>query len=244
MYQLACWNVRGLNDPSKHVEVRNLIFDNKISCIGLIENKHSLDNIENICKSIWPNWNYVHNGSRDSRSRVLVGWNPNIWDLNVINSSSQFIHVKLVSHDKEVSYNATFVYGSNHIHVRRNLWADILKLASCIQHEPWVVLGDFNAIRYSHEKDGGSRKWPNHMNELNSCICGCMLEDLKYRGLFYTWQNNNGDYLIRRKLDRVLVNDQWIQNLPNSEAWFLSHCILYHSPMVVSLFLCMPEHNQ
>ena len=63
MYQLACWNVRGLNDPSKHVEVRNLTFDNKISCIGLIENKLSLDNIENICKSIWSNWNYMHNGS-------------------------------------------------------------------------------------------------------------------------------------------------------------------------------------
>ena len=235
MYQIACWNVRGLNDPSKHVEVRNLIFDNKISCFGLIENKLSLDNIDNVCKSIWPKWKYAHNSSGNSRSRILIGWNPEVWDLKVFDCSNQLIHVNLVSHANDVSCYATFVYGSNYVQVRRSLWTDILRLASQLSNEAWVVLGDFNAIRYSHEKDGGTRKWPTHMNDLNDCVRDSMLEDLKYKGLFYTWQNNNGNHLIRRKLDRVLVNDQWLHFLPNSEASFLSHCVSDHTSMLVSL---------
>lgn len=235
MYQIASWNVRGLNDSSKHVEVRKLIFDNKISCIALIENKLNLDNLGHVCNSIWPKWKYTYNGSNVSRCRILIGWNPDVWDLHVLDNSNQFIHAKLVSIANDVSCFATFVYGSNYIHERNKLWADIVKIASRFQHEPWVVLGDFNAIRFSHEKEGGTRKWPRHMNDFNKCVLDSSLEDLKYTGMFFTWQNNNGDYLIRRKLDRVLVNDRWLISLPNSEARFLSHCVSDHTPMLASL---------
>lgn len=83
-----------------------------------------------------------------------------------------------MSFANDVSYVATFVYGSNYVSARRTLWGDILSIASRFQHEAWVVLGDFNAIRFSHEKDGGSRKWPSHMNELDGCVVGSLLEDV------------------------------------------------------------------
>ena len=155
----------------------------------------------------------------------------------VIASDSQYIHSKVVAHMSSVSYLATFLYGSNYVRVRKDLWKNFQNIASGSHSEPWIVLGDFNAIRTSQDKDGGTKKWPGYMNDLNDCILDCMLDDLRYKGLFYTWQNNNGDYLIRRKLDRVLVNDQWLMHLPNSEANFLSHCVSDHCLMLVFLGL-------
>ena len=88
----------------------------------------------------------------------MIGWNPDVWDLTVLDICHQFIHTRIVSFANDVSYVATFVYGSNYVSARRTLWGDILSIASRFQHEAWVVLGDFNAIRFSHEKDGGSQK--------------------------------------------------------------------------------------
>lgn len=37
MFNIGCWNTRGLNDPLKQLEVKFLIRSIKISIIGLVE---------------------------------------------------------------------------------------------------------------------------------------------------------------------------------------------------------------
>lgn len=69
---------------------------------------------------------------------------------------------------------------------------------------------DFNAIRFSFERRGGSTSWPVYMNDLHNYFFYSGLEDLKAYGSTFTWSNNNEASFISRKLDRVVVNDKWM----------------------------------
>ena len=74
------------------------------------------------------------------------------------------------------------------------------------------------------------------MEDLNSCCTEAMLEDLKATGFHYTWDNNSsGDRFLTRKLDRVLVNPDWLSSFSFAEAAFLPSGSSDHSPVVVNL---------
>ncbi|KAL7197307.1 hypothetical protein ACSBR2_019903 [Camellia fascicularis] len=101
---------------------------------------------------------------------------------------------------------------------------------------PFVVLGDFNAIRYYHEKFGGFSTWSLEKEAFNSYILRSELVDLSYGGCLFTWANKRegGDY-IATKIDRVIVNEAWLDQFPASTASFPTSCISDHSPAVVTV---------
>ena len=70
-----------------------------------------------------------------------------------------------------------------------------------------MVAGDFNTIKWSHEKTGGSTLRAIRLVDYNDCIQGVGLMDFKLNGSRFTWSNSSvGDSRIECKLDRVLVN--------------------------------------
>ncbi|XP_028087316.1 uncharacterized protein LOC114288025 [Camellia sinensis] len=72
--------------------------------------------------------------------------------------------------------------------------------------------------------------------EFNSYILASELGDLSYSGCQFTWANKRdcGEY-IATKIDRVLVNESWLDKFPNSTAIFLPSTISDHSPAVVTV---------
>ncbi|XP_052195956.1 uncharacterized protein LOC127803609 [Diospyros lotus] len=60
--------------------------------------------------------------------------------------------------------------------------------------------------------------------------------DLAYSGPKLTWTNKRfGEECILRKLDRALVNDNWLSHYPDSKTLFLQPGISDHSSVVVAL---------
>ena len=59
------------------------------------------------------------------------------------------------------------------------------------------------------------------------------MDDLRYGGDLYSWCNKQLDNPIMKKLDRVLVNQEWILKFPNSGANFLSPILSDHSVCMV-----------
>ncbi|XP_074288195.1 uncharacterized protein LOC141613361 [Silene latifolia] len=72
------------------------------------------------------------------------------------------------------------------------------------------------------------------MTDFQSCIDHCQFFDSLAAGSFYTW-NNKQDPPTRvySRLDRVLVNSDWIQARGNSYAHFYNEGIFDHTPCVV-----------
>ena len=96
--------------------------------------------------------------------------------------------------------------------------------------------GGFNAIRSPREKSGGTTQWPPHMDKFNNCLYSCVLDDLRFSGCYYTWNNRqDAPNHISSKIDRVLVNESWMRTFPYSNAFFPTPRLSDHSPVFVSL---------
>ncbi|XP_062103058.1 uncharacterized protein LOC133814061 [Humulus lupulus] len=107
----------------------------------------------------------------------------------------------------------------------------------CIYAVPWMVIGDFNEILSLHERIG-KKVTTKLSSRFQDCLSFCHLEDLKFSGCFYTWNNKQrAKEKIYSKIDRALVNSQWTDYFPNSEAVFLPEGIFDHSPVLVHFYL-------
>jgi exonuclease III len=207
--QFGFWNMRGLNDPLKQKEVRSFVNKNKLSVIGLVEHKIKEHNFSRVFSSMIPFWSFVHNYTNSSSGRICIGWDPTIVKVFVLAQTSQAIHCGIHSVTGDINFTATFVYGSNDYHERDALWQF---LSTWNNPGPWVILGDFNALRYPSDKVGGDPHWPSYMDDFAKCIAFNELEDLKYTGCHFTWSNKQDpSHVVTTKIDRVLVNEQWIK---------------------------------
>jgi hypothetical protein len=65
-----------------------------------------------------------------------------------------------------------------------------------------LIIGDFNEILYSWEKEGGAPRANRYMKSFQDCLSDCGLEDLGYIGDIFTWQRGK----IRERLDRDVPN--------------------------------------
>ncbi|XP_077215426.1 uncharacterized protein LOC143849980 isoform X2 [Tasmannia lanceolata] len=118
---------------------------------------------------------------------------------------------------------------------RRDLWAAMVDVSQHIQR-PWISLGDFNAIRYVDERWRGGDPVLADMNDFNTCIDDCSLTDLKSVGQVLSWHNSSrvGNIKLRR-LDRALVNVDWLSDFPNSFAHYKNSGLSDHAPIIVNL---------
>ncbi|XP_020689362.2 uncharacterized protein LOC110104548 [Dendrobium catenatum] len=91
---------------------------------------------------------------------------------------------------------------------------DLLNIANDID-SPWAVVGDFNCCRMPNEKAGGIPLSSTCLGDFNNLIFNAGLHDLSSVGHFYTWFNQQHNNPIHIKLDRVLVNNCWLNSFPN-----------------------------
>lgn len=80
--------------------------------------------------------------------------------------------------------------------------------------EPYIVGGDFNIIRFSHDKNKGGRVC-RHTNTFNAIIHAYELREITMNGGKYTWSNNQTIPTLE-KLDRVLMSKDWEDIFPNA----------------------------
>jgi hypothetical protein len=53
---------------------------------------------------------------------------------------------------------------------------------------PWIVIGDFNEIPYSDEKEGGNPRPLCMMQDFRDRLPDCELHDMGFMGDKFTWQ--------------------------------------------------------
>ena len=230
---IGCWNVRGLNDPIKHSELRQLIHQERMVFFGLVETRVRDRNKDNVSQLLLRNWSFLYNYDFSCRGRIWVCWNADLVKVDVLGMSDQAIHVSVMILAANICFNTSIIYGDNNASLREALWSDIVSRSDGWESTPWILMGDFNAIRNQSERLGGSSTWAGHMDRLETCIREAKVDDLRYSGMHYTWTNQCPENLIMRKLDRVLVNEKWNLTFPLSEARFLPSGMSDHSPMVV-----------
>ncbi|KAK9698289.1 hypothetical protein RND81_08G093800, partial [Saponaria officinalis] len=139
-------------------------------------------------------------------------------------------------------YNSFCNYSTHHNGRIWVLWnpatiqVTVLEEHSQVVHlGPWIVLGDFNVIRYDHEKISNTPPVVTELLDFNNCVLNCNLDDISSTGCEFTWHNRqDSDSRVYSKLDRVMINAEWGRQFMQSSAQFLIPGVSDHSPSVVT----------
>lgn len=126
----------------------------------------------------------------------------------------------------------TAVYAVNLIMTRKHLLEDLSTKVG-FSTIPWIMLGDFNTIRFPHEKVGGNPSNLVEMNKFNKCVDICGLMDAKMSGHLVTWSNKCTRKRIMSRLDRALVNVEWFTEFPTCSGNYTSARLSDHATIVI-----------
>ncbi|XP_048134251.1 uncharacterized protein LOC115752843 [Rhodamnia argentea] len=189
-----------------------------LSCIGIVETKVKMSRFENLSAGLMSGWLWISNYDYSPRGRIWLGWDPWMVAMEVQAKSAQAIHsyVRLLASNK--ACYVSVIYGDHTFVSRRTLWADPVQSSVLFAASPWLVAGDFNAIRDDTDRLGSSNAWIPAFDEFATCLTQRGLEDLRYIGHRFTWSTSSGPQRKQRKIDRVLVNARWYLEFSYSKA--------------------------
>ncbi|XP_074282970.1 uncharacterized protein LOC141607512 [Silene latifolia] len=175
-------------------------------------------------------WSITTNSSWHKGGRIWVLWKPELFTINVLAYSAQYIHMRVESRTDTKNFLLTMIYAHNDLYERIELWNFLKNIAvSC--NEPWLWAGDFNTVPV--ERLGGNTS-DAEMEHFQECVSLCCVEDLQATGALFTWSNKQQPVdRVYSRLDRVMGNHEWILEFGDYLAHFHPEGIFDHCPCTI-----------
>lgn len=220
------WNVRGFNKTKKHSIVRNWLQSDSLTLGCLLETRVQERKASRIISSVFRDWSSMSNYEFNPLERIWVVWRNNV-RVTPVFKSGQIITCSVLVDGATVEFFMSFAYASNLAEERTELRDDLKHHYSSplMKDKPWSIIGDFNEILdgEEHSKYVNSPSTPGGMRDFQDVVRYCSLVDMSSHGPLFTWCNKRDeDGLICKKLDRVLVNEEWNRRFPDSYSVFES----------------------
>ncbi|XP_057481140.1 uncharacterized protein LOC130768162 [Actinidia eriantha] len=229
---VSSWNIRGLNRPLKKNGILKHVKKNKIAVMGILETKLDQHSLKGFISRKFKRWRVADNFQHNPNGRILIIWQEDKVELDVIESTAQAIHCVATCKSTSIKFAVSFIYAFNSIVGRRPLWDSLYNFNVSLEL-PWLLLGDFNNVLRSEERVNGRPVNSYETRDFRKCCYDLGISDLRSNRVFHTWTNNS----IWCKLDRAMVNTKWIQGGLIAQANFgLVGKHSDHSPCPVSLF--------
>jgi exonuclease III len=234
--KILSWNCQGLGNPRTVRALLKLLQNNQPDIIFIMETK--LHNLSPQFKAKFAATyslffvNCALNGTRGRSGGLLLLWNNCTCHVDINNMDFNYIDCLITNTSSSAQWHASGVYGYPQHH-NKHLTCELIKnLANNHNNHKWLLFGDFNLITSCHEKSGGNPLDNNITTLFRNTLTMCDLQDLGYKGEIFTWNNKQeGNHLIKSRLDRFLANSDWISLFPY---YSNSHLLRYksnHSPI-------------
>ncbi|CAI9288727.1 unnamed protein product [Lactuca saligna] len=204
---------------------------------AILESQVSLNKLNEKCDKIFGNWKWTAvKGNLGRTYRIILGWNPLLFYVNLIDHNDQVIHCKVWFPSNNKFVFCSIVYAANKYIDRRALWFSLVHHKIFVNEDPWIIGGDFNVTLNPCESSAGSSKFTKGMVEFHDCINSLEIQDINCNGLNFTWnQKPKGLNGIMKKLDRVMGNCKLLDQFPSICASFLPYGISDHSPVIIKI---------
>lgn len=85
---------------------------------------------------------------------LVCAWRRGI-SIDVISYSANIMSVLFYPSDPLQTFLCSFIYAPRISTHKQAFWDYLIQIGTT-SHEPWLLIGDFNAILHNHEKRGGS----------------------------------------------------------------------------------------
>ena len=137
----------------------------------------------------------------------------------------------------------TFVYAKCKNHLRRPLWDKMIHKDS-LNENPWCTVGDFNVITSVEEKLGAVPYNMRNSMDFIADIEACGLLDIGFSGNKFRWSNKRGiNHRIRKRLDRAMINDSWLEKMPQTTITHLSSTVSDDCPLLIEMVSTTTYHT-
>ena len=238
MSSIFAWNMRGFNMPRKQKAVRHWVTAAKLSFGCLLETRVQEENFTKVFDATFPGWSCLHNYSSHRLGRIWVCWSDAV-EIVPVSTSAQMITVWVRYKATGDTFLCSFVYASNCMIERRELWREMETIAETVVGDvnAWIIQGDFNVALSSLEHSSlmESAADRSAIREFQNVVRNCDMSDLAQVGPSFTWSNSQVGNPISKKLDRVMINSCWIGGFPNSFVSFESGGVSDHLRMHIQL---------
>ncbi|KAJ0967480.1 hypothetical protein J5N97_024397 [Dioscorea zingiberensis] len=230
---IILWNCRGVTGKDTVSRIFNLIKTYNLVLVCLVETRADTQRTRNFCKKFKKQWDWAATPARGYSGGIIILWKKDIEKVTPICFSRHVIHLT-ISNNPFKPWIISIVYNGQSLEEQKATWKELDSIANIAG--PWMILGDFNAIRTLEEKKGGQMNWRSGMksNYFNSFIVNNNLSELKFSGPPFTWCNNQrGGSRIWARLDRILCNDKWLDDASYHQVSHLARCQSDHSPLLL-----------
>ncbi|RVW14425.1 LINE-1 retrotransposable element ORF2 protein [Vitis vinifera] len=204
--KIISWNVRGLGSRNKRRMVKDFLRSENPDVVMIQETKK--ENCDRrFVGSVWTvrNKDWVALPASGASGGILIIWDSKNLRREEVVIGSFSVSVKF-SLDGCGPLWISAVYGPNSPSLRKDFWVELFDIYG-LTYPLWCVGGDFNVIRRSSEKMGGSSLTPS-MRDFDSFIRECELLDPPLRNASFTWSNMQESPVCKR-LDRFLYSNEW-----------------------------------
>jgi len=150
--RIASWNVRGLGRKEKCRDVKRALSSCNVDVAALQETK--LPDVSHFKALTFLPQNLVNHSFKPSLGAsggIISAWLDSTLELQSSSVGPFFVHSTFSHLLMDISFCVTNVYGPCD-HGSKQCFLDSLKNIADSVHGPWVILGDFNLIRFPHEK--------------------------------------------------------------------------------------------
>ncbi|CAN1161425.1 hypothetical protein LINPERHAP2_LOCUS23905 [Linum perenne] len=118
---------------------------------------------------------------------------------------------------------------------RNDFW-EVVSNLSRDNNEPWLIVGDLNAISYAFEKQGGNGISYASTNAFRNFISNNSLIDLGFQGDPFTWSNGQqGNNEIKQRLDKALSCHNWRTSFDKALVFHEERIGSDHCPLLIHL---------
>ncbi|KAL0392714.1 UNVERIFIED_CONTAM: hypothetical protein Sradi_2494200 [Sesamum radiatum] len=189
--------------------------------------------IYNLFEVLMDNGDGIECSRKGPKQSSPQAWKDDELDVDVLTVHEQVIHCRVFTRQIHTAVMVSVVYGVNDLGVRKDLYRTLSHIADSIDVEPWLALGDFNAVANISEVCGGSWDIRSVIEDFQGFLIDTSLITLPMQGALFTWHNcSDTSRSLWKRLDRMLVNDQWLDRWSSAFYISLTPRTSDHSPLI------------
>ncbi|XP_039010133.1 uncharacterized protein LOC120138792 [Hibiscus syriacus] len=190
-------------------------------------------NFSKVFEALSADWNFAANYDFSDGGRLWVLWRKRLV-FSFLKGCGQTLTIvgDVAGHSMVI----TVVYGRNNGMAMRGLWEHLKNLEADIGSLPWLIGGDFNVVSNAQESsdfDILGLHSSFDMEDFKGCLVDLELQNHPYSGPLFTLSNKQENSYLARKLDRILINSQWLLEFPDSFVEFQAQGVSDHCPGIV-----------
>lgn len=171
-----------------------------------------------------------------SSASLLSYWKLNMFEGVLLKKGTNSLTITLTCKSTGFTQMLSNIYGPHTQQERLRLFAELRELRED-NNLPWILIGDFNAVRFSSERKGVSKSEPSS-RLFNNFVNSQALIELRLSNRNFTWSNFREEPSSAR-LDRCFVSIDWLNKYPLCSLTPLVRFTSDHTPLMLQITACL-----